>query len=1847
MAELSTYTLESLQKDDGLELYRGRREKSPFQILVIVPQAKPPAPEILKRLEREHKLRAELDSDWAVRPLELLRERGQIALVLEDPGGQPLDQLLEGPLELTRFLLLAINLTVALGKLHNRGLIHKNLKPANVMLDPEVGQVWLMGFGVASHLPRERQTPEPPERIAGTLPYMAPEQTGRMNRLIDSRSDLYSLGVMLYEMLTGQLPFAASDPLGWVHCHVARQPISPEERRKEIPQALSSIILKLLAKTPEERYQTAGGLEADLRRCQNDWEAFQKISPFRLGARDASDRLVISERLYGRDPEREALLAAFNHVLTRATPVLVLVSGYSGVGKSSLVNELHQTIGLSGVLFVSGKFDPYKRDIPFATVAEAFQMLVRQILSENEFELSRWRNDILGAVGLNGQLIVNLIPELELIIGRQPSVPELPPQEAQNRFETVFRSFLGAFAQKKHPLALFLDDLQWLDPATLRLIEYLMTRSAVQHLLLIVAYRDNELDPSHPLTSMLESIRTSKADIREIILAPLSVGDIGQLIGDTLRQECAQLEPLARLVHEKTGGNPFFAIQFLTALVAERLLWFESADAAWRWDLPSIQERHITDNVVDLVIGKLNRLEEATRAVLKLLACMGSGAKKGDLRVVHGGSKTELRSGLSAAVQGGFIVRSPGYCSFAHDRVQEAAYSLIPGDERAAMHLQIGRLLLANMGSDQLDEKIFEIANQFNRASALLVSVDERKRVAELNLVAGQRAQVAAANTSALKYLCAGAAFLAADTWECEYKLTFGLEFHRAASELVTGDLEAAAERLSMLSRRARGIVDKAAVTGLQVDLYTTLDRTGRAVEICLDYLKQVGIAWSPHPSEEEVSLEYQQMWRQIGSRPIEALIDLPAMTDPEWSATMDVLTKVMPPAMFTDKNLQRLVLARMASLSLEHGNSDGSCLGYVWLGGVLGSSFGDYHSGFRFGKVGVDLMQSRGLNRFEARVYLGFGSLVNFWTQPLQTGLSLVRRAFDAAKKVGDLTYAGYACYDLIAQLLSSGDPLSEVQREAEVALELASKARFGLMVDGITSEFRLILMLRGLTRQFGSFNDDQFNEAGFERHLDEDPHLANPACRYWIRKLEAQFYAGDYKLSLEAAEKARGLLWAMPSSIELPDYHFHAALARSQHYFEASSDEREQDLEALLIHHRQLSAWAENCPANFANRSALVAAEIARVQGRYLDAECLYEEAVRSAHENGFCRNEAIANEIAGKFYLDRGLRTIGRAYLRNGRSCYLQWGADAKVRQLDRLYPGLDDTAPDVTLKSEPHFEQMDLIAVIKALQAVSREIDLEKLIETLMTIAVECAGAERGLLFLGGSMKPGVAAEALTRDQKVEVIPERSFVVPPQFPESILRYAIRTRESVILADASAKNPFSDDRYLQSLNPRSVLCLPLVKQGIRVGELYLENNQMAGVFNRDRLTVLELLASQAAISLENAQLYTDLWEENSERAKAEEALRASEERMNLAAEAANLGMWAWEITNDDIWTTPKCRMLLGFEPDEAVDLRRFVERVHSEDRKPIVEAMRRSLESGSEYDVEYRLAMPDGSTRWISTRGHPAFDSENKPLRVMGVSIDITAAKLAELQLLQQRDELAHLSRVTTIGEMASTLAHELNQPIGAIHTNAETAEILLEKERPELSEIKAIVHDIKRDGWRAGEVIHRMRSLLRKHELKIERVDVKHLLDAVSELLHGTLISHKARLRVEVASGLPPVSGDPIHLQQVLLNLVLNALEAMIDCPPPERQVLVSIARDDTLGVEVRVSDQGPGFSRWKLPRPFEPFSSTKKSGMGMGLAICQAIIHAHGGHIIAENNPVRGATVRFTLRLSDFKGEELA
>src|SRR5882762_9313373 len=1467
--DLSEYVFELLRADEELALHRGRPGTPTTSgcrpILLLGAVCEHPAPATLKRLEHEYALEPELRSAWAAQPIALTEHQGRTTLVLEDPGGEPLDGLLRAPMELGLFLRVAVGLACTLRQLHAQGIIHKDIKPANALVDIATGRVWLTGFGIASRLRRQRQAPEAPEVIAGSLPYMAPEQTGRMNRSIDSRSDLYAAGVTLYEMLTGGLPFTASDPMEWVHCHIARRPQPPAERRKEVPGPVPAIVLKLLAKTPEDRYQTAAGLERDLRRCLAAWENHRRIDDFRLGEDDTPDRLLIPEKLYGRSREIDTLLTAFDRMVTSGRPELVLVSGYSGIGKSSVVNELHKVLVPPRGLFASGKFDQYKRDIPYSTLAQAFQGLIRHLLGKSEAELRQWREKVREALGPNGQLMVDLVPELKVIIGEQPPVPELPPQSAQRRFQLVFRRFIGVFARPEHPLALFLDDLQWLDAATLDLIEDLVTQGDVQYLLLIGAYRDNEVDSTHPLIRKLDAIRGAGALLHEIVLAPLAREDLGRLLADAIRSEPGSFAELVRLVHDKTGGNPFFAIQFLSTLAEEKVLAFDHGTAGWSWDIERIHAKGYTDNVVDLMVQKLVRLPVATQAALRRLACLGNVAATATLALVHRSSEGQIHGDLWEAVRLELVERLEGAYKFVHDRVQEAAYSLIPKESRPEAHLQIGRLLLLHTPPEKREASIFDIVNQLNHGAALITSREEREELAGLDLIAGRRAKASTAYAAALKYLVAGGELLAEDRWQRRHELTFALELNRAECEFLTGELGASEKRLAELATLAAGAVEEAAVTCLRMDLYATLARADLAVEVAIDYLRRRGIAWSAHPTDEEARREYDRIWSLLGSRTIEQLIVLPLMTDPESLATLDVLTRVGPPALFTDKNLNALALCRAINLSLEKGNSDASCVAYVGVGTLAGPYFGDYKAGFRFGQLGHDLVDQRGLKRFQAATYMIFGSRVLPWTKHFRACRDLVRRSIEIANEIGDLTYAAYNSSRITLNLLAAGDPLAEVQPEAESRLEFAKKAQHGLVIAIITGQLVSIRALRGLTRTLDCFDDGQFDERQFEHHLSSNPSLALPESWYWIRKQQLHFLAGDPSGSIAAAAKAKVALWTSPSQPETADHHFFAALACAAACDSAEADERAAHLEAIAGHHKQLDTWAENCPENFANRAELVGAELARLEGRPLDAMDLYERALRSAKASGFVHDEAIAYELTARFYSERGLESIAHACLGNAHYSYLRWGADGKVRQLERAHPHLREeatTSGQATTIGTP-VEQLDLATVVKVSEAVSGEIVLEKLIDTLLRTAVEHAGAERGLLVLANGDELSIEAEANTDGHTVTVQLREAPVAGSELPESVVHYAARTQESVILDDASAPGPFSGDAYFREQRARSVLCLPLIKQGSLVALLYLENSLAPNVFTPARTAVLKVLASQAAMALESSRLYQELQE------------------------------------------------------------------------------------------------------------------------------------------------------------------------------------------------------------------------------------------------------------------------------------------------------------------------------------------------------------------------------------------------
>ena len=1592
------HSVEVLWQDSGrafCKLWRSDAEVEKHAFIPIPARVEHPTLDSVNRLTHEHGLKSYLDSAWALRPLELVRERGQTMLVVDYTGGEPLDRLVREPMEIGQFLRLSVALSGAVGQLHGRGLIHKDIKPANVLVDSTTGRVRLTGFGIASRLPRERQAPEPPEFIAGTLAYMAPEQTGRVNRSIDSRSDLYSLGVTLYEMLTGSLPFTASDPMEWVHCHIARRPLAPCERLPNVPAALSAITMKLLSKTVEERYQTAAGVERDLMRCLSQWESRGSIDVFALGAQDTPDCLMIPERLYGRDREVDAILTAFDRIVAGGRPEMVLVSGYSGIGKSAVVNELHKPLVPPRGLFASGKFDQYKRDIPYATLAQAFQSLVRPLLSEGEDELRKWRDALREALDPNGLLIVDLVPELKHVIGEQPPVPELPPSEAQRRFQLVFRRFIGVFARPEHPLALFLDDLQWLDAATLDLLEDLLTRDDLRHLLLIGAYRDNEVSATHPLMRKVDAIRQAGAALEDIVLAPLGQDDLRQMLADSLHCEPGRAAPLAKLIHEKTTGNPFFAIQFISTLAEEGLLSFDYGEGCWAWDLNRIYAKGYTDNVVQLMVGKLNRLPVETQEALKLFACMGNSAEFDMLAMAYEKSIEELHQHLWEAVRAGLIFRSDDSYRFLHDRVQEAAYSLIPQQLRSAAHLRIGMLLAAHTPAAKRDEAIFEIVNQLNRGSHLLTSVEDRERVADLNLIAGRRAKVSTAYASALKYLGAGRALLTEETWERNYPLIFWTEYLMAECELLTADKVAAENRLAQLPQRANNRHDFCIATRLRLTLYTTLDRCDRAVDVFLEWLRSQDTAWSNRPTRDDVLSEYNRIWALLGNRQIEELMDLPLVVDPEVLDTLDVFTEIVTPSILFDEHLSTLVVCRLVTISLEHGNSDAACFAYVWLAMFAGPRLGNYKDGFRFGQLGYDLVEKRGLTRYQARTYMSVGAMVMPWAQHVASGRELVRRAFDLAYRIGDLTFASYSWDQLITICLAVGDPLAEVQTECENGLAFAKRVRFGLVIHLCGAQLGLIQTLRGVTPTLGCLDHDDYIEAEVERDLASNPNLVFAEFYYWTRKVQARVFAGDYTSAAEAAFKGQQFYWTSAAMFETAEFRLYAALAHAGAWNIASPEDRPKHFEALSDHHKQLEVWAVHSPQTFENRATLVAAEIARIEGRVLNAQDLYEKAIRSAHVHGFVHNEALANELAGLFYAARSYEKIATTYLQEAHDCYLRWGADAKVQQLEQLYPQIrpETGISDATATINTPVGQLELATVIKVSEAVSGEIVLSKLIDTIMRTALEHAGAERGLLILSREHGYRIEAEATTSSDQVTVVLRQASVTVADLPSSVLHYVLRTKEGILLHDASGQNPFAADEYIRGHHARSVLCLPLLKQTRLVGLLYLENSLTPDAFNPARMAVLKLIASAAAISIENTRLYSDLEDR--------------EAKIRRLVDANILGITTWNVEGAILSSNEAfLRMVQYDHGDVAAGRVRWWDMTPADWRERAERALAEVIETGTVQPFESEFVRKDGS-RVPVLIGATLFQEGGKD--GLAFALDLTRQKQAEAEIRALKDQL----------------------------------------------------------------------------------------------------------------------------------------------------------------------------------------------------------------------------------------------
>ncbi|GET41262.1 hybrid sensor histidine kinase/response regulator [Microseira wollei] len=1461
-------------------VYRAVREIDRQSVIIKSLKTDYPSLKDIAQIRQEYEIVKNLGIPGVVKPLGLENYSNGIALILEDFGGISLHRAIasEQKIELSRFLHLAIQLADAIGQLHQNNIIHKDIKPDNIVINLETNSVKIIDFGMATRLAKETERISNPNLIEGTLAYISPEQTGRMNRDIDYRTDFYSLGVTFYEMLTVTLPFTAKDPIELVHCHIAKIPTPPDRSEPEIPPVVSEIVMKLLAKTAEDRYQCGWGLKADLENCLNQWYATGKIENFRLGTQQISEKFQICQKLYGREAEIATLLETCERIF-QGTTELMLVSGYSGIGKSVLVNEIHKPIIARSGYFISGKFDQFKRNIPYIAVIQAFQELMRQLLTESAENLEIWKKKLLTALGQTGQVIIDVIP-FELIIGKQPEVPVLEPTASQARFNLVFKQFIHVFTREEHPLIVFLDDLQWVDAASLKLIQLLVTDPDSKYLLLIGAYRDNEVSATHPLMLILDEVKLTNK-VNTIILKPLDINNINQLFALPL-QESINLFELAELLLEKTRGNPFFLKQLLKYIYQEKVLLFDMRSRVWKWDIDRIKKMGITDNVVELV-GKIEKLDEKTQNVLKLAASIGNRFDLNVLSIVNEKSLQETAADLWGALQSGLIIplsdadkitlafekeeleklnrlQSAITYKFLHDRVQQAAYEIIPGAIKKQIHLKVGELLLKNTQPDKIEENIFDIVNQLNIGAELITSNSEKYKLAKLNLIAGQKAKAATAYDAAVRYLRFGLKLLTEDSWDCQYDLTFSLSDAAIEVEYLNTNYLESKQLIDKALSQAHSVLEKARIYKRKIYFSTIQGNLISAIETGLSALE---ILETPLTNASETSNSLMFETSQIAD-----LANLPIMTDAVKAAAIKTLITIIPPVYFGKPELLLPVILSIVDLSIKYGNTARSAYGYCLYGLMLCGLFNDFDRGYEFGRLSLKVLDRFPSAPIKCQVHKVFASHIQPWKEPLRRAIPNFLTAIQTKLETGNVEYLGYGSTEYCMYLFLCGENLEYLEQKYGSYEELLEKLKQELGTYYIKIGRQAALNLAGKADNPCILTGESFSEETMLPMVVKANFKMLIFC-FYLFKLILLYLFKKSDDAVEYAELATTQLDGVVGILYVAEHNFYYSLALLARYPQLRESEQAECLKKVTKNQEMMQIWTVHAASNFQHKYDLVEAEKARVLGQTLVAMELYDLAIQGAKEQGYTHEEALANELAGEFYLCLGREKIAKTYLTEAYYGYTCWGATAKIQDLESRYsqlivqnydPELTDTKSTTKTTTFGASGVLDLRTVIKASQALSGEIELAKLLNKLMKIVIENAGAQTGLLILGKNGQLFIeAAGAVDKDEVV--VGQSTVETGDMLPLSAINYVARTKENVVLNNATTEGLFTTDPYITSKQPKSILCTPIVNQGKLIGLLYLENNLTAGAFTPERIEVLNILSSQIAISLENARLLENL--------------------------------------------------------------------------------------------------------------------------------------------------------------------------------------------------------------------------------------------------------------------------------------------------------------------------------------------------------------------------------------------------
>ncbi|MCP4135235.1 MAG: serine/threonine-protein kinase PknK [bacterium] len=1257
---------DKIYEGDQSLVYRAFEAKNRRPVILKQLNKQAPTPEEISNFNREYKLTGMFtnDDEGVIRVYEISKIDYFPTIIMEDIGGCSLaDILTSKKLRPDEFLGLAIRITEIIGNIHKHNIIHKDINPSNIIWNVEKNILRIIDFGIATELPREITSVKNPNVLVGTIAFISPEQTGRMNRALDYRTDFYSLGITFYWMITGRLPFESKDLLKLVHSHIAMLPVSPHKIDKNIPGAVSAIVMKLMAKNAEDRYLSAHGLKADLERCRQELQSAGTINTFELGAHDVSDKFQIPQKLYGREQEIRALMSAFERV-SEADTELMLVSGFSGIGKSVLINEIQKPIVKHSGYFISGKFERLKKDVPYSAILEAFTGFARQILAEGNAKINQWKEKILAVLGPNGKIVTDIIPLFELILGKQQPVPTLEPVESQNRFNLVLQEFIKILPAREHPVVIFLDDLQWADLASLHLLKLFTTNSDIKHLFIIGAYRHNETPESHPLILTLDEIKKNNGIVNTIFLQPLIIPDVNLLLGDTLKIPAEETIPLAGILIQKTGGNPFFIVEFLKALYKESLIDF-SFKNGWSWNKTAVEDMQATDNVMELMAEEISAFSENAQEVLKLGACIGSNFNFTDMTRVYKKPEEEIHAALKEVLKAGMLNIIDDSYRFNHDRVQEAAYSLIPNEEKKQLHYRIGNLELQNTKNENLPDKIFYIVNQLNAGGDLVTEEPERRTLADLNLMAGKKALASNAYESALNYLKAGIELLPKNCWQKNYDFTLELYREATAAAGLSAEYETMDSLAEEVIQNAKTIPDTIKVYKAKIFAGTAQTQLPEAIRTGLTVLRKLGTRLPEKPGKLRVAYEFLLLKISLRGKPVKNLINLPEVKDSRILAVMQLLSGITTPAYFAAPELFILIAFKSIKLSVKYGNNIYVPYSYVVFGMIHCGLLGAFDTGYEYGKFALKLIEKFNIRETKAKVWLMAWYCIYYWKRPLRDSINPLLEAYKTAVETGDLEVAAVTAAGYNHYLLNAGVELTEVEKETATYIETIRKLNQDMILNYQLMIHQTVLNLRGKSLDPCKLVGSAYNENEMHPELKKSEDNGAFFLIYFYL-LILNYLFENYMEALKNAESVKPFIVLHISHPNLPFINFYDSLTRL-----ALKKDLKKSLKQVKRNQKKMKKWAAFTPMNYSNKYHLVEAELARVQGLELKAEKHYALAVELSRENKFLQEEALSLELTAKFRLEQNDKKSAASFMKEAHNTYRRWGAIAKVKQLEEKY------------------------------------------------------------------------------------------------------------------------------------------------------------------------------------------------------------------------------------------------------------------------------------------------------------------------------------------------------------------------------------------------------------------------------------------------------------------------------------------------------------------------------------------------------------------------------------------------